>query len=303
MVHPGLRKVIDAGYDPLAYLITKAHANGIEVHPWFTVMRRDSAGIKDFYGSGAPEDAYDVHNEAFRRFIVELMLEVVERYPVDGINLDYIRSMGICTSQTCVEGYYRATGRSLIHDAPEAGAWKDTIGTSSVSAWNREAVTEIVRNFSMRAKKLRKGLIVSVDAVPSQFGLLIQGQDSIRWSNDGLIDVLYYMDYSKRPDIKAVEESRGKLSNPAALTVLLSTYDWMDKTLVPLRSRARMRVIEGNAAIVYRSGSDLADYVLLARTIWPESGIAFYHLKQLSNEQARELGRTVFDPPARPLWP
>ncbi|TWJ16709.1 family 10 glycosylhydrolase [Geobacter argillaceus] len=303
MVHPGLRWIIDTGYDPLAYLITKAHAEGIEVHPWFTVMRREGTGITNFYDTGSPENAYDVHNEGFRRFIVDLMLEVVERYPVDGINLDYIRSNGICMSPSCVDGYFRATGRSLIHDAPEADAYKDTKGTSSVIAWNREAVMEIVRNFSKRAKELRKGLIVSVDAVPSQFYLLIQGQDSIRWANEGLIDVLYYMEYSKRPDVKAVEEARVKLTNPASLTVLLATYDLMDKTLVPQRSRSRVKTTEGNAAVVFRSGPLLADYVLLGRAIWPKSGIAFYNAKQLSDEQIRELVQTVFDSQARPLWP
>jgi len=302
-MHPGLRRAFKTGHDPLAYLISKAHSEGIEVHPWFTVVRREGPRMDNDYGVGASEDAYDVHNERFRRFIVDLMLEVVEKYPVDGVNLDYIRSMGICKSQKCVEEYSRETGRSLLIDAVDAEHYKDTKGTSSVVAWNRDAVTDIVRDFSKHAKMLRKGLIVSVDAVPSQFFLLLQGQDSVRWANEGLIDVIYYMDYAKHPDVKAVDESRKKLSNPDRLTVLLSTYDWADKTLVPQRSRSRVKVIEGDTAIVSRSGSLLADYILLARTIWPRSGIAFYHAKQLSDEQISTLSETAFKLPAHPAWP
>jgi|GEM_PF-558779 len=298
-MHPGLRR----GHDPLAYLIAKAHSEGMEVHPWFTVARREGPRVDTDYREGAWENAYDVHNERFRRFIVDLMLEVVEKYPVDGINLDYIRSMGICKSRKCVDEYFRETGRSLIHDAAEAERYNDTKGTSSVIAWNREAVTAIVRDFSKRAKALRKGLIVSVDAVPSQFFLLLQGQDSIRWANEGLIDVIYYMDYAKHPDVKAVDESRKKLSNPDRLTVLFSTYDPLDKNLIPQRSRTRVKAIEGDTAIVSRSGSLLADYVLLARTMWPRSGIAFYHAKQLSDEQVSTLSEAVFNSPAHPLWP
>jgi hypothetical protein len=303
MVHPALQKAVDGGYDPLAYLITKAHAEGIEVHPWFTVTRREGAGIKDFYCAGSPENAYDVHNEGFRRFIIGLMLEVVERYPVDGINLDYIRSQGICTCESCADGYFRATRRTLAHDAAEADAYKDTKGASGVIAWNSRTVTAIVREFSRCAKQLRKGLIISVDAVPGQQYLLIQGQDSIRWSNEGLIDVIFYMDYAKRPDLEMVDKARNKLSNPARLTTLLATYDFVDEALVPEQSRSRVKITGGGVALVSRSGPLLADYVRLARAIWPGSGIAFYHAKQLTDEQTKALTQTVFDVPARPLWP
>jgi len=94
---PKVRQRIMSGDDPLAYLIQRAHSLGIEVHPWFTVVYRDTDQMRYFYDAGTPDKAFNVHNEAFRRFIRELMLDVVRRYDVDGINLDYIRAMGLCT--------------------------------------------------------------------------------------------------------------------------------------------------------------------------------------------------------------
>jgi hypothetical protein len=47
-------------------------------------------------GDGVPESFFDIHDEKFHTFIRDVVLEVVRGYPVDGINLDYIRSGSVC---------------------------------------------------------------------------------------------------------------------------------------------------------------------------------------------------------------
>jgi uncharacterized lipoprotein YddW (UPF0748 family) len=274
---------IAAGSDPLAYLLERAHALGIEVHPWFTVVRREGNRMPQYHAEGTPEGAFDVHNAAFRRFIVQLMLDAARRYPVDGINLDYIRSMGVCTSGACREDYGRRFGRSLKVDLALAdipGGKKDTL-----EAWNAQAVGAIVREISAQARALRPGLVISVDAHPLNRDLLLQGQDSVGWENADWIDAIFNMDYRKRIDVETAQRAVSRLAVPARMTMLLSTFDLVD------------------GRPVARDPALLADYVELARRLWPGSGIAFYHRKQLTDAQANALRESVFAEAAQASWP
>ncbi len=60
-----------------------------------------------------PAGACEVHNPAFRKFAVDLMFEVVQRFVVDGINMDFIRTIGVSNSATahaCIGGNSREPG-------------------------------------------------------------------------------------------------------------------------------------------------------------------------------------------------
>jgi uncharacterized lipoprotein YddW (UPF0748 family) len=97
---PVLSSVNKASFDPLRAMITKCHAAGIEVHPWFTVAFRwgkdyfPEFGLPDF--AEGPHAAFDVHNPAFHNFIASLIVEVIANYDVDGLNLDFVRAIGLC---------------------------------------------------------------------------------------------------------------------------------------------------------------------------------------------------------------
>ena len=100
-----------ASFDP-PHLIQVAHARGIEVHPWFCVCYADPRWEPLRLTSRRnARQRVRVHNPAFRKFAVDLMMEVVQRYDVDGINLTiFARShfgLAICkpriagNSETC----------------------------------------------------------------------------------------------------------------------------------------------------------------------------------------------------------
>lgn len=277
-----LERQIARGYDPLAYLIEKAHSMGIEVHPWFTVVRREDSTYPD-YQEGAPTDAFDVHNEHFRKFIVDLMLDVVKRYRVDGINLDYIRSMGFCSSDRCSLAYLKKYNRSLLMDTYLRKIPGNKI--ASLETWNLDAVTDIVRDFSTQAKMRRPNLVISVDAHPLNPDLLLQGQDSVMWANNGWIDVIFNMDYGKRIDVGAAELVRKALKEPSKMTMLLATFDQVD------------------GKVMYREPDVISYYINTVRQLLPDSGIAFYQYPQLSNDQIQELHSNTFKMSAEPIWP
>jgi len=91
---------IDPGYDPLALAIAEAHRRGLELHAWFNpfragtragaayaanhVTRTHPEWIRRYGGQlwvdpGEPEA---------RRYILEIILDVVKRYDIDGVHID-----------------------------------------------------------------------------------------------------------------------------------------------------------------------------------------------------------------------
>lgn len=94
-------------YDPLGYVVTKAHQRGLQVHAWFTVgrigpregepgpilSRHPEWGLVDAAGSSKIHWLNFTRPEA-RQFMSDLILGVARNYDVDGIHLDYIRYPG-----------------------------------------------------------------------------------------------------------------------------------------------------------------------------------------------------------------
>jgi len=277
-----LHDVINSGDDPLAYLITKAHSLNIEIHPWFTVVRREAGILPEYSTKGLPDNAFNVHDENFRKFIIELMLDVVKRYDIDGINLDYIRSMGTCLSEECKRNYYQEYGRSLLLDKYANKIPKYNI--KQVGKWNKKSVTDIVSTFAISAKKIKPKITISVDAHPLNPDLLFQGQDSISWANNNYIDVIFNMDYRQKVDVNTAKSILSELDNKNKLIMLLATYDKVDD-----------KVIKRDGVIINR----LIEYF---RETGVSNGLAFYHYIQLSDDQLRTLSQNAYSNKVETSW-
>lgn len=92
------------GYDPLSFMIEACHRRNLQCHAWFvcmpvgndrqvrqqgplSIVRRHPEWCKKVNGEwyldpGLPE---------VRQYLTDLVSEITEKYPVDGIHLDYIR--------------------------------------------------------------------------------------------------------------------------------------------------------------------------------------------------------------------
>ena len=208
--------------DPLAYLIEKAHSMGIEVHPWFTVALRQRDFFPSFYDEGTPKKSFNIHQPEFRGFIVKLMVEVVNKYNIDGVNLDYIRAMGVCDSLYCIKDYKKLSGRSLMDDIRYKKYNNNAL--KSIIKWNKLAVTDIVIKFSKKVRLIKPGIIISVDTHPLSPRLLQEGAASIDWLNQGYIDLIYKMDYYKDPDEKAFNKVLSLLERPERLVLLVGNF-------------------------------------------------------------------------------
>ncbi|MFH1007215.1 MAG: family 10 glycosylhydrolase [Candidatus Latescibacterota bacterium] len=83
-------------WDALGFFCEKAHERGIEIHPWIIlwydhthlhpelhVRTRDGFPEKEHWLCPAQPES--------RRYFLDLCMEVLKEYPIDGIHLDYIR--------------------------------------------------------------------------------------------------------------------------------------------------------------------------------------------------------------------
>ena len=214
-------------FDPLAYLIEKAHKAGLEVHPWFCVTYRDARFRKWFEGEhgvnvdvvgskGEVEDLpADVHRDAYRDFIVDLMVGVARDYDVDGIHLDYIRAMAKCHCDHCRREFADRFGKPLSDATDED--WIE---------WQRSAIGDIVRRTAEGVRDVRSDAIMSAAVFSNMGGGAMQGQDPAGWARKGWLDVVIPMDYAMETlAVRANERQFLKaLADDDKLTTGLSIY-------------------------------------------------------------------------------
>ena len=274
-------------HDPLRYLIEKAHRMGMEVHPWFTVSLRQREFLREFYDEGTPDEAFNIHMPAFRNYIVSVMLEVVKKYDVDGINIDYIRSMGICVSSFCVEDYRNRMHHDLLSDAKEK---EGTSAWMSIAKWNADAVEEIVQRLSREARLLKPYLVISVSSHAGLSALVYQGTDSVRWANMNWIDVIFHMEYAppRRIRWQLLKKALADLKDPMKLVLMVGNYETSSfkKDLVWARD-----------------AQTVADLVALSQRYgYGGNGIALYEYPYLSDPQIERLRLGPFRETAKVSW-
>lgn len=277
-------------FDPLRYAIKKAHELGMEVHPWFTLTLRQGDLFPEYAPPGTPPDAFDVHNPAFRQLMTNLVLEVVEQYDVDGINLDYVRAIGLCSSESCTRQYLNQYGRSLSVDST---LFRATLGkTTPLAEFQDQAVTDMVRSIVGVVRRSKPSLLISIDAIPGQAGPE-QGQASVKWVNEGLVDVILRMDYFPKVNISITDSARASLHNPDALTLLICNMATEEELVTPTQARFP------------RSGAWMASTVSMIQSRWPQTGLAVYFYKYFTDEQGAALRsgplRDRFDLPRTPM--
>ncbi len=92
---------VTAQYDPLAYVIKQAHANGLKVQVWWAVgAAEQSATFRARYPNydinplpGVPSDMHWLNFglPKVKQLVGDVVVEVAQNYDVDGFHLDYIR--------------------------------------------------------------------------------------------------------------------------------------------------------------------------------------------------------------------
>lgn len=213
----------DENYDPLAYLMRLAHDTSdgqkyIHVHGWFVMHRIHKTNLPlspDHVLSRHPE--YIMTNRAGENEVsknqyldpghpgtvdhnVAVIVDCLEKYPLDGVNLDYIRypeyEGGWGYNPKSIERFNDFYGRTGIPEDDDP-AWQ---------SWRRECVTNEVKKVYVKSIKQAPNVIVSTDTV--NWGMEFDDyensdpyskvyQDWAGWLDEGIIDYNALMNYSR----------------------------------------------------------------------------------------------------------
>jgi uncharacterized lipoprotein YddW (UPF0748 family) len=217
------------GWDPLKVAVDEGHKLGMEVHAWvwcFAVGNKKHNDViykpGDYAGpvladKGLMSEALRMSNSGLvpnrqtefwlspaspkgRQFLKNVYSEIVSNYPVDGVQLDYIR-FPFQNSQSYMgydavtrERFESETGMSL-------GAMSDATMKTWV-AWKTHQVNTFVKDISETLKGIRPSVKLSaaVFPLPRASRLMAIQQDWETWVNNGWIDTLSPMTYSTSPD-------------------------------------------------------------------------------------------------------
>ncbi|MDP2990975.1 MAG: family 10 glycosylhydrolase, partial [Kiritimatiellota bacterium] len=199
--------------DQLKQCVAAAHANRLEVHVWkicwnlsnapesfVAAMRK--AGRLQVTDTGKELEWLCPSHPDNVALELKAVSEVLNRYPVDGIHLDYVRypddNACFCT------GCRRRFGQQLGEIPTSKGVgtdWPKSAQSGALhgkyNAWRSEQITAFVRAVHDLARKSGVNIRVSAAVYPEYPGCINSiGQDWGRWLKEDLVDFVCPMDYT-----------------------------------------------------------------------------------------------------------
>jgi uncharacterized lipoprotein YddW (UPF0748 family) len=153
-------------------------------------------------------------------------------------------------------------------------------------AWQAAAVTDLVRRVSGSCRRAKPSIVISMSGDPVHPLLRIEGHDSAKWVDDGLIDVLYNMHYEPAPDFAVLETIQSAMKRPEAMVVGIGNYEEATASS-PVRSR---------------EPAQLAALIRATRNIQQGNGVAVYLYSMLNDAQIETLRTDIFARSAKPHW-
>jgi uncharacterized lipoprotein YddW (UPF0748 family) len=222
-------------YDPLDYVIEKAHAAGIEVHAWVNATPVWNSSLtppqpdhimhahghsatgadkwlnKRYDGSeigGTNMRSLDLANPAAVNYYVDGMASIAREYDIDGIHLDYIRYPDHNSTTTHSDWGYSEVSLARFRAAT---ARTDTPLPSDpqFSQWRRDQVTTYVRKIYLALYSINPRLRLSHSGITYGYGPQSVGgwentrtysevyQDWKGWLAEGIMDLSVAMNYKR----------------------------------------------------------------------------------------------------------
>ncbi len=194
----------DPFYDPLEFAVSEAHKRGLELHAWFNPYRARHALAKseicaDHISKTHPDLVrtygkylwLDPCEKAVQGHSIEVILDVVRRYDIDGVHLD-----------DYFYPYKERGADKKILEFPDESGWQQYVqsgGKSSRSDWRRENVNTFIKRLNQAIKNEKSWVKFGV----SPFGIWRPGSpeqikgfdayeeiyaDSRLWLKSGWVD-------------------------------------------------------------------------------------------------------------------
>lgn len=222
------------GFDPMAYAIEEAHKRGLEFHAWFNVFSTSSTApgtpanlhpewiCRDQSGSPMTTSiALSPGLQAVREYTTNVAMEIVRKYDIDGLHLDYVR-WNEFTSSAASKEFEKIQAEQKLLDGEITDAQIEELtnnlagrylydvehpysagipsGFSSWEEWWRWSVTEFVKTLHDSIQAVKPYVRLSVAALgkynwSSWNGYNVVFQDAALWFNQGYIEQIAAMHY------------------------------------------------------------------------------------------------------------
>lgn len=200
-------------FDALMLTAEEANARGLAVHAWCCVFPEgahsrllaehpECAGVTN--GRHTEEWSWACQRRPeTQAYVRAIYQELIDRYPVQGVHLDYIRyADGYCYCEVCQESYRREVGGELLQAHLDVWQHPEAHDMDRWIAWRCAPVTALVRQVRAAATAGGKTLSAAVfHYLPGQ--LQDVGQDWEGWVREGLLDDIMPMNYSPSTRIAA----------------------------------------------------------------------------------------------------
>lgn len=143
----------DNNFDPLEFMLNECHNRNMEFHAWFNPFRavshtRFSSIAKNHITKTKPEWFFKYGNSMYynpgipevRAYIIDVVLEVVNNYDVDGIHFD--------------DYFYPYTIKGeVIPDSKQFAKYAN--GCETIHDWRRDNINLLIREISLAIKKVK----------------------------------------------------------------------------------------------------------------------------------------------------
>ena len=232
-----------ANPDFMAMVVKYAHSVGLKVYPCFCVCPEGGDGRLDpmlernpswaWFYNGARRGYIDPGNADARHYETSLIAELVSKYDVDGLSLDYLRCPGRVgytdSGRDFILKKHNVDLANVVGTAPIA---LDTEGGKKAAAavnaaalknpiwpewkkWRTEQVNTLMREIRAAVNKAKPGLPISsyVWGYNTYSGNYETNQDWMTWISKGWLDWINPSGYRYTDDafIKAVTDNRAHI--------------------------------------------------------------------------------------------
>lgn len=265
-------------FDPLAYMIEKAHEKNIEVHPYSGIGALNRVFWPCvMYDGKVAEDRLNPGNPKVRDYIVNEMLELTENYDVDGIGLDFIRYSSFNYSKDEAELMKKKYGVDIFSFGKNPAASLDPARLKWFK-WRENNIHDIVRRVWTETRKVDPGLIIAAYVWNSTPPRIAQAWET--WTKNGWLNRILVMNYSKLAgEVSAIHrESQKRSGSPDMLSSVLATF------------RGYIRDAGG---ITPMTTEELAKQIKAIRK-YNSPGIGHFSLDWTNKENILNLNKSVF---------
>src|SRR3989339_1322514 len=221
-------------YDPLQFAIEQAHKRGLEIHAWINCLRcfsgtelnilnnpnhifkRKPEWIIEDVRDGQKSYWLDPGLPEVREYLSDMIAEMVEKYDVDGVHLDFLRYPGKNFED---EFSYNVHGSGLSRDE-----------------FRRKNITDLVELINKKIKAVKHfvklgvapiGIFKNENGITGWEGYSEVYQDSREWLKRGLVDYVapqIYWGFDDNPRFSLVAKEWTENSSGRSIVLGIGAY-------------------------------------------------------------------------------